>query len=550
MIRQIIKSITFREWRIVIFLSLFLIVVTTMPIIYGWLVTPPGQVFTGVYFAAPNDWFVYYSYINQAKSGKLLFDNLFTAENQVPTLNIFWLAVGQLARLFDLSPLVAFQLTRIMLIPIFMVVAYLMIATIFIDQLRRAVSLLILSFSSGLGLLLINRLIQYPHNFSNGQFNWPMDLWVPEAFTFLTLHYSPHFIASAILILIIFWLTLMFSLKNNYWYSVVAGGLGLVLFSFHPFHVLTVYGFILIFFLVLIIRDQKWHWPLVWHHFIFSVLALPSVIYYLYLIKTDSVMALRFLQNLTWTPPLWITLFSYGWLVVLAAGAIIWLVRNKQKSNRVLFLVVWAVFQFLLIFFPVPWQRRMSEGLHFPLSLLTAIALVQIYFWSKKSQRALAKFTYEQRYGVALIFSLTLIVSNLFQLAVNYYMYANHLNLSYLDQTRLEAASWLDNVPPGVVLNTAGNIINYLPAFSRQHVYVGHGVETPFFGLKQTEVNWFFKTNRVAEIEKRFLENRNITLIYYGPDERKLGAYEPSQKSYLRSIFSNDQVVIYQVLPR
>lgn len=548
MIKQILASITRKEWQLVILLSLFVIIITTAPMIYGLAVVPANQEFMGVHFSAPNDWFVYYSYINQVKSGQFLVENLFTAEPQMPTLNILWLAVGWLARVFDLSPFVAFQIARIGLIPIFMIVAYLLIATIFSDRLKRQLSLMILTFSSGLGLLLINRLIKYPYNFANGQFNWPLDLWVPEAFTYLTLHYSPHFIASVTLILLIFWLTLLFSLKPNYWYSVIAGLLGLTLFSFHPFHVLTIYGFIPVFFLALIIRDQTWRWPLVWHHLIFSMLALPSVIYYLYLIKADAVVAQKTLQNLTLTPPWWIVFFSYGLLLILAIAAISWMIKNKKQSNQDLFLMVWAVFQLGLIFIPVPWQRRMTAGLHFPLALLTTVALVEAYIWSTRNQRPLAQFCHQQRYSLAIGLGVFLIISNVFHLAVNYYMYSNHLNLSYLDTSRISAARWLNNEPRGVVLNTAANIINYLPAFANQRVYVGHGVETLFFGFKQGEVNWFFKTNRPREIEINFLHQRGITLIYYGPDEQALGQYNPASKDYLQEVYHNNQVIVYRVL--
>lgn len=127
-------------------------------------------------------------------------------------------------------------------------------------------------------------------------------------------------------------------------------------------------------------------------------------------------------------------------------------------------------------------------------------------------------------------------------------MYTNHLNLSYLEQSKVVAARWLEQVPEGVVLNTAANIINVLPAFANQRVYVGHGVETPFFNFKQGEVNWFFETNRPDETEKSFLTQRGITLIYYGPDERALGDYDPSSKTYLQEVYRNSEVIIYQVL--
>src|SRR6185295_7920784 len=142
------------------------------------------------------------------------------------------------AKAFNLSASVAFHLTRILLIPIFFGVAYTYLAYLFNDVWRRKVALLFLSCSSGLGLIFIYHLALYPQNYANGVFNWPMDLWVPDINTFLTLFTSPHFIAASILVLAIFLLISLFVENNKYSYAVWAGIFGLALFSFHPFQVL------------------------------------------------------------------------------------------------------------------------------------------------------------------------------------------------------------------------------------------------------------------------------------------------------------------------
>ena len=548
MIKKIIKTITFREWQLVILLSLFLIIVTTAPIFYGWLIRPEGKVFSGIHFAAPNDWFVYYSYLEQARRGQLLFINQFSSEPQTPTLNIFWLAVGQLGRIFDLTPLVTFQLSRILLIPVLVAMVYVFLATLFTNVSQRAWGLMLVFFSSGLGWLLLNRVVTYPRNFAGGQFNWPMDLWVPEAFTYLTVHYSPHFIGSLILILLIFWLTWLFGESHKISYAVGGGLAGLVLFAFHPFHVLTVFGVIGSYFLVLTIKDKKWRWDLVNYYLIFGLLSAPAILYYFYLLRTDPVIMQKAWQNLTWTTPVWITAFSYGLLLPLSLLGIFKVFKNKSLTNAWLLVLVWGVVQLLIIYIPVNWQRRMTEGLHLPLALFSLMGFYQIYEWSKAAQSKLARFIYRQRYGLLVLSGLMLVTSNVFQLAVDWYMYTDDRQLSYLEQDLVDAATWLDQAAGEVVFNSAADIINIVPAYSGKKVYVGHGVETPFFGMKQLEVNWFFRTNRAAAIEKQFLNQRHVDLIFYGPEERRLGDYAPDTKDYLKEVYRNSQVIIYQVL--
>ena len=540
---QIYKSVTKGEWRFVTSLILVVIFITTIPLVYGFLTKSAGQVFTGIHFAAPNDWFVYYSHIKQVDQGNFLFKNLFTAEDQQPVLNIFWLGVGLLAKWFNLSAPIAFNLVRIFLIPIFYFVAYLFIAYLFSETKQRKVSILLLSFASGLGFLLIAQIVKYPFNFSGGVFHWPMDLWVPEAITFLTLYYSPHFIASLTLILLIFLLTVLFSENKKFIYSLAAGICALILFFFHPFHVLTVFGVIFVYFLVLVFRGKTLFWALLKHYLVLVLFSLPPVIYYLYFLSSDRVIMQKAIQNLCFTPPFLITLFSFGLLLVLAASGVYFLFKNNRIARPWLFVVIWAATQFFLIYFPVNYQRRLSEGLHFPLVALSAFGLFAAYkLMSEKKSQFL-----ELRYTILIILILGLVSSNIFALAADLFIYSSQRGLAYLDQATVEAAVWLESVPADkIIFNSADNIINIIPAYAGRRVYAGHGVETPNFGQKQLEVNWFFSQNRPEEIEKKFLAKRKIDYIFYGPAEKSLGQYDPDIKSYLREVYSNSSVEIYE----
>ncbi|MFA6215803.1 MAG: hypothetical protein WC768_04515 [Patescibacteria group bacterium] len=549
---QLLKSISRQEWFFVVFLVLVMIIITTAPLLYGWLITPPNQVFTGIHFAAPNDWFVYYSYLEQVREGNWLFKDLFTAEPNLPVLNLGWLGVGLLAKIFSLNNILAFNLARVILIPVFYFVAYLFLALIFSDLAKRKIALVLLSFASGLGIFLIDLVIKYPFNFSNGQFNWPMDLWVPESNTFLTLYYSPHFIASLTLILLIFLLAVLFIDNKKLSYGFWAGILALALFSFHPFHVPTVLGVILAYFIVLMFWQKQWQWPLVRYYSILLVFSLPAISYYFYLLKFDWVTIQKFYQNLCFTTPFAVTLFSYGLLLVFSLVGIYFLFKDKTElNNKIIFIIVWFTAQFFLIYSPVNFQRRLTEGLHFPLVVLAAVGLFAAYNSAKQQKTKLSKFIFSWRYVALFILIFLFSGSNIFALATDFFIYRNGLTYSYLDKDVVAAASWLKNIPPDkVIFNSADYIINILPAFSSRKVYVGHGVETPSFGRKQLEVNLFFQRNREPEVERDFLLKRNTGYIFYSISEKELGSYNPDVKAYLKKVFENPQVKIYQVLPR
>ncbi len=547
---KIFKSISRREWLVLGLVALAVMAITTLPLLYGWLIAGPDRIFTGIHFQSLNDWFVYYSYLEQARDGRLLFSNLYTGEPQAPQLNIFWLALGLAAKIFPaVGNVMIFNVSRLLLIPIFFVTVYLLIAAVFSRIKERLLALLFLSFSSGLGFLLIYRIVLFPENYANGHFNWPLDLWVPESNTFLTLYYTPHFIASLALIVLIFLLTLLFSGRPNYWYSVVAGLAALLLIAFHPFHLLTVFAVTGVFALVIIWQNRKMFWPFFVHFLILGAGVLPPVWYYARQLATDKYLLLKAVQNQCPITPLWLTIIGYGLILALAliGAAILW--RKKTKlANGEIFILVWAIVQFFIIYAPVNYQRRMTEGLQVPLVLLAAIGLFYLAekIWS--SPRPLARLISQNRELAFAVLLILLSLSNIFALAVDGYIYRSAATYSYLSRETMAAIVWLKNAGPDVIiLNSAPDGSNPLPAYSGRRVFVGHGVETLNYRSKQTAVEWFFAANRPVAVERDFLARRKISYIFYGPKERLLGAYDPELKQYLQPVYENSEVIIYRV---
>lgn len=541
--KELFNSITKKEWLFVIFLSLAVIFITTAPAVYGWLKTPADKVFTGMHFVSADDWFVYYSFINQGKAGQLLFTDLFAPVEHFKVFRPEWLAVGILAKIFNLSAPAALHLARILLIPVFFAVAYLFLAYIFKEEIKRKVASLFLAFSSGLGIFFIYRLIQYPSNYGAGTFQWPMDLWVPDNNTFLSLFVSPHLIAAATLVFLIFLSLLLFCENYRYRLAVFAGFCGLALFSFHPFQVLKIYALIGGFFLVLIIKAKKIIRPLVWFGLIFFFLSLPSVLYYLWLLKFDDLTVQRALQNINPTTPLYLTLISFGGLLVFAALGIWFLIKQKKiRENKYLFLAVWAAGQLALLYAPINYQRRLGLGIHFPLAALTVIALFYLY---EKNQAWVKKWAGLLAITGAFVF----LSSTLFALSAEVMVFSQERELSYISRDLHDSIIWFSkNSPDNSVAFSDYKTGLVLPAYVLRTSYVAHAVETPFYFQKKKEPAWFFSENRRPETEKDFLNRRRINYIIYGPTEREFGSYDPAGKPYLELVYGNETVEIYKVV--
>ena len=180
---------------------------------------------------------------------------------------------------------------------------------------------------------------------------------------------------------------------------------------------------------------------------------------------------------------------------------------------------------------------------------MNKIRLFAAYNYISAQQKKITSFLFRQRYALLVILSILFFSSTLFQMSVDYFIYTDKRLFAYVDQEVVDAANWLKSIDKDkIIFNSAENVINILPAYSGRKVYVGHGVETPFFRQKQIEVDWFFSVNRDEGIEKDFLGKRGIDYIFYGDSERRLGDYDPSSKAYLEEVYSNDLVQIYQIL--
>lgn len=221
-------SISWSEWHWVIGCTLVLIAVTILPYAYGYLTTPPGLQFMGIHTLNSGDTYTYLAWMQQVREGHLLFINLYTSE---PHERIFFqplfLLMGCLADVLHLTNIAAFHLSRVFLVFVFCLVVYAFIALSLPLVFWRRTCFLLLLTSSGLGWLLGSVVPS------------AVDLWQPEAITFMSLYESPLFAASLLLMIITFcaWLR---SIESRPGYAIGTGLAMLALSVTHQYDVCTV----------------------------------------------------------------------------------------------------------------------------------------------------------------------------------------------------------------------------------------------------------------------------------------------------------------------
>lgn len=562
MIKKYLKkfNIDKKEIKLILICLTVITIISSLWLIYGWLNKPSGYYFLGINFISPGDNYVYFSYLEQIKQNNWLLRDLYTSEQQNYTLNIFWLTIGLFAKIFQLPNLVIYQLARIVFIPIFLFSVYFFISYFFSEKInpltddigvgiKRKICFIFLVSSSGLGALLSSRLFPF-YSISRGYVNWPMDLWAAEANTFLTLYQSPLKIASLTLIILIFLLFLLAIEKNNFKYSFLAGIVGLFLIQFHPFHAATIFSVLFIFLIYLFLKNKKIK-DLFKHFFLFSFLSSPAVIYYWYLSNFDLATKIKYQQNLCLTPSLGMTLISYGLLIPLAIAGLLYFIRIKfWHDEKKSFLVIWLIIQSVLIYSPLPFQRRLTEGLHVIIVIMAVYGLFYLYNKLKDIYNQKLKLLIK-RYYIVLIFIYIIFfsLSNLSIIGVDIELIHSQEPWFYFSKNKVSALKWLkDNSEPKQKIFTSPLNGNFIPGLIARTVYAGHEVETLFFEQKKEKIEWFFRNNEENNEKAEFLRKNQLDYIFYSNEERKLGSFRPNEKKFLHLLYQNPGVEIYQVI--
>lgn len=529
-------------------LTLVVMVITALPYIFGYLRTPTGTTYTGIHALTPGDFNVYYSYLEQAKQGHYLFQDLYTSEKQpYPYIQPFWLGIGLFAKVFNLPNWLAVQFSRLLLIPIFVFIAYLFISYLFSEKQIRKLAIFFLLFTSGSGAIL-SPFLESGKYIAGGYYHWPMDLWVPEATTFLSLYHLPHILASSILFLLVFLFVLLAFENNSYHYSILGGIVLLFWLFFHPFHFFTVFIVLVVYLFALSIIRKKIQFNKIKHFLIVLSLALPAVIYYTVMQKIDPLTTGRAIQNVLTTPVPWMLLISYGVTGMLAIAGF-YLIIKKAKSEKLFFVSIWFVVQLSLLYSPLMFQRRLSQNFHFPIIILSVVALCTVYqFFSKRMYAGRFKLILENKILFAFSFLIVLAFSNLYAVANDLSLYSNNsYPYFYLEDNHLEAITWLkSNLSPNKIVLSEWDNGNFIPGISGRKVYAGHGVETIDYLKKQDEIEWFFSNDGESEKKQEFLREREIDYIFYSENEKALGSFDPNTKKYLQEVFKNNSVTIYQ----
>ncbi|MBI2844391.1 MAG: hypothetical protein HYX78_13415 [Armatimonadetes bacterium] len=480
----------------ILFWALVIVLAASLPYIVAAAVQPEHARFSG-YVVNIDDDCVYSSWILQIADGNWMIRNQFTTEPQrALQFNVFFLALGLTARLFHLSPAAVFHLARILLGIALLLVVWKFSPRFLKDRLERLLIVPVVGLSSGIGWMLPDM----------PGFTGPVDLWQPEAITFLSIYANPLFLAGLILMIASIHFLLRMKETGSWRDASLAGLMLLLLGNVHTYDMVTVGVVWAAYLAAKTVRTRRVPWRIVGLSAAAAAMALPSVGYQLYLYSYEPVFRER-VETQALSPAFWAYLMGYGLLLIGAAMGALIAVREKRGA---MILAVWFIAGLMIPYAPVAQQRKLVMGLHLPVAILATIALV-----------ALVRRIGPRWGGIATILLIAATIpSNLIFIARDIDFIGKSRQVPfcsvYIPNTKLEAFRWLrDNTEPDDTVLAFPDVARFVPAVVGNRVYYGHWSETPDYGDRIREWMMFVDVSTPDEWKREYLRRTGARYIIY-----------------------------------
>ncbi|MEM7333472.1 MAG: hypothetical protein AAF490_15390 [Chloroflexota bacterium] len=557
-----------------------------LPYLLGYLTTPEGVFYTGL-IMNPEDSQTYWAKMTQGFNGAWAYTIPFTTEAHEPAyVGIFYVWLGQLARLLGISITAVWHSSRIVATIILFMTVYWFIG-LFVgnrglvtgDQNHQSpmtnpqlpnlhqFTFLLAIFGSGLGWLLF--ILQAPYWLSA----FPVDFKQPGAHLFFTAMTFPHITLGTACILISLGMLHKFGLEERKekkekisqgWYlpftihhlpvTILFALSNLLLGIAYPFLIYLVAGTALLLGLYLMWQKRGVPWLYGGLTAVGFIIPAPLNLYYVSVLQTNEVFKAWDVQAITPSAPWPHYLIAFG--PYLWFAWVYW--RNSQQNrDQTIILYCWILTVILLLYAPLNPQRRFIQGVQVPLAILTGLAVVQIILprWvqSKRWQSIVARPRYETKKLARLLGVIFL----LFMCLSNIYLWSDITRIATLTQPaplfrsedEFEAAKWLREENLSTTVFGTMQTGNLIAAQNGTPVFIGHWAETVDYEAKLVQGEQFFDPTTTDEWRKQLLNQHNIDYVWLGPQEDPANQLDLESIDFLTLLYENSTISIYKFTP-
>jgi hypothetical protein len=543
------RLITPSEWWFVFGVIFFLLFVTSIPYLYGYRSAPPDKQFMGIMLDVP-DHVQYFSWMRELSEANLASNKLTSESNKPVFFNLLWWGLGRLGKLFGWEYSIPYQIMRVVGSLCFLLLTYLFCARYFENVWKRKVAFLIVCVTSGLGWVLV--LLKY--TLTKGELLFPLDVFIAEGNTFLSILGYPHFIA-ALLYILVFELVLRGERKNKLSYAVGAGLVALFLGWQHAYDLISVYAVLGAYGLLKIWRDRRIpRYILISGIVIVGISCWPAV-YSVLLTSLDPLwkeVLAQFANAGVYTPNLLHLPILLGFAFILALIMAIRYnpIRSASKSDQDLFISGWFWVSFVIVYLPVDYQIHLLNGWQIPIAIFATKGLFEwIIPVLNKSIEVKARFKgwNIERIG-PVIFLVLISLTNIYLFFWRFIDLSRHDYPYFLYHDEVKALKWLETEGEGtdVVLSSL-DIGQYVPALSGKHSFLAHWAQTVNYHEKARSAEAFYSGDITEDMRLKLIRDYGIRYVFYGSAEQRLGSFKPSEMEILQLAFSSPYAKVFLV---
>jgi hypothetical protein len=529
------------EWRWAAMASALVMVLTMLPYLAGLQASSPDWHFSGFVFGV-GDGNSYIGKMAEGARGAWLFHLFYTTERHQGIVAFsFHLLLGKLAMLvarpgdpiaFHDRLVTWYHGARLACGFALLLMSYRFCAEFLPLRSQRRLAFFFIAVGGGLGWLAL--LIGYQ--------GLPLEIYSPEAYTFLDLYGLPHLAAARALLLAGFLVYLPTSRPGSAVWplraGLAAGGLFLVMGLVQPLYLIVGYAVLGAHIATLWLLRRPLRRPLIAASVAGGVSA-PLAAYTSYVFHADPILAQWQRQNIISSPPPLDYLLGWGlWLLPALLFLALCLRRSCRAKDRVLFLVGWLAVVPIMVYLPYNLQRRFAEGAQLPLVCLGVLGLTAGL--RGRLRRGAQRMLAAAAAALSVPGTLILLVGG-FQAATR------PGPPMFVPGAEIAAFRWIgQHVAPGSAVLTTFEIGNALPAYAPVIVYLGHGPETAFEARKQGEVDRFFQMGDDEDFRRALLQAGSIRYVLADrpPDAE---GFNPSEAPYLQLEMSAGEYEVYRV---
>ncbi|MEJ2706041.1 MAG: hypothetical protein P8074_00385 [Anaerolineales bacterium] len=549
------------ERRWVLWFSLGVMLVTSLPYLLGYAMQGSGWQFTGFVFGV-EDGNSYIAKMLSGSAGAWLFRTPYTAQPQRGVLAFLpYLLLGKLAappgRHEQLVAL--YHLYRLAAGVLAILATYDFLAVFIRARAVRRWALVLAVLGGGLGWVLV--LVGAAHWLGS----LPLDFYSPESFGFLMLFGLPHLALARAMLLwglaaylktgSVSWIPRRFyrSRRGFNTVGIVIGGLWIVMGLAQPMTVVVAW-FVLFAHLVGFgghawwrhrrgDRDTLIKWLVHFRRAFWAVLvSAPIVVYTLLAFNSDPFLKTWTSQNLILSPHPLHYLVAYGFLLPFAI-----LGARRLMADRPRFAwmpVAWALCLPLLAYAPYNLQRRLPEGIWVAFVVLAMGVFDQseTNTINQGDEQSALKISFGSFRPVSCL----LLPSTLILLVGGLSAAVKPSTPVFRERQEVEAFEFLETqIQNGDTVLASYETGNALPAWVPARVVVGHGPESADLRTLLPKVQAFFRADTTDDERLELLNAQRVRFVFWGPAERALGAWNPAQAGYLAPAFRSGEYEIY-----